>query len=130
VVRPRPDPEAAPGDRVLPTVPGAMREPGPACFGGPGVPSIPVPEASAFVSAVEVAALAEQVLRSLRVGTDGHGRSLVLLDFASGALAGCQVELRRVAGGVSVAVRGERGAADPRERDVVAALRRRGVEVV
>jgi hypothetical protein len=74
--------------------------------------------------------VAERVLRSLRVGTDAQGRSLVQLDVAEGPLAGCQVQLRRVAGGVAVEVRDHAGAPDAREDVVVEALRRRGIEVV
>ena len=84
----------------------------------------------AGVDPAAVAAVAERVLRSLRVGADAQGRSLVQLDFAVGALAGCRIELRRVGCGVEVQVRDEGGAVDPRERDVVEALRRRGIDVV
>jgi len=111
---------------------GALREPGPASFGAAATGPVPLPP-TAGVAAIDPAALvavAERVLRSLRVGTDAQGRSLVQLDVADGPLGGCRVELRRVAGGVAVEVRDPAGAPDPRELLVVDALRRRGIEVV
>jgi hypothetical protein len=108
-----------------------LREPGPASFGPPPAAAAPVSTApGAVADPTALAAVAERVLRSLRVGTDAQGRSLVQLDLADGPLAGCRVELRRVSGGVTVDVRDGNGAADARESLVVEALRRRGIEVV
>lgn len=123
-----PEPREAPRPRP----PDAPREPGPGSFAPSAPGQIPRAEAiaGALVEPATLAAVAERVLRSLRVGTDPQGRSLVQLDVAEGSLAGCRIQLLRVGGGVAVEVRDEAGAPDAREQVVVDALRRRGIEVV
>lgn len=126
-----PDDASPPPPRLPPL--DALREPGAASFGGPAPsPSASSPPAPVASSAdpVALAAVAERVLRSLRVGTDAQGRSLVLLEVGTGAFAGCRVELRRVGAGVVVEVRGQDGAPDARARALVEALQRRGIEVL
>ncbi len=127
---PERDPEPRLPPQRLPE--GALREPGPASFGASAASPVPLPSSvgAAAIDPAALVAVAERVLRSLRVGTDAQGRSLVQLDVADGPLGGCRVELRRVAGGVAVEVRDPAGAPDPRELIVVDALRRRGIEVV
>lgn len=126
----REPPEPRTVQRPLPA--DALREPGPASFGAPapGVTALPLTGGGAVAEPAVLAAVAERVLRSLRVGTDAQGRSLVQLEVAEGPLAGCRVQLRRVAGGVAVEVRDHAGAPDAREDVVIEALRRRGIEVV
>jgi hypothetical protein len=78
----------------------------------------------------ELVAIAEKIVRTLRVGSDASGQPLVILELGAGRFAGARIELRRESGGVRIRMRTGRGTDDAHLEELERALRARGIPIV